>query len=237
MVAGKKVNFRFGDIVQLEDTSRPGQHYRVQVVGVLPGLSLLVTAPEVRGQLVPLDDGNRFNVRIFDGDDALAFPSRLIRYCREPYAYLHLQYPERIDWVQARNARRARLKLSAQVRVTRSGAPDDPFALEQEIGPQQAAVIRDISTAGAQLETAAELGDVGTRLAIMTTLAFDRMAGRSVVLPAEIRNVKRMVGDDGGVLHYFGVQFIDLPVEADLALSAFVYRHLASQLLPDAASA
>ncbi len=64
-------------------------------------------------------------------------------------------------------------------------------------------------------------------------LTFDRVSGRSVVLPAEIRNVRELMSDDGSVLHYYGLQFIDLAVEADLALSAFVYRHLASQLLSD----
>ncbi|GAC1627430.1 MAG: hypothetical protein NVS9B10_16380 [Nevskia sp.] len=238
MAAARKVNFRFGDIVQLESAADSELYYRVQLVGVLPGLTLLVTAPDIRGQLVPLNEGDAFSIRIFNGDDALAFTSHVVRCCREPYPYVHLAYPQRIEWVQARNARRARLKLPAQISVVaRRADQDDVFSLDDMFGKQLPGTIRDLSTAGAQIETGGEVGEVGTRLIVMTSLSFDRVPGRTVLLPAEVRNVKRLVADDGSQLHCYGVQFLDLPAEADLALSAFVYRHLAAQLLQDPAQA
>ena len=237
MAVAKKVNFRFGDIVQLESAANMDLRYRVQLVGVLPGLTLLVTAPDVRGQHVPLAEGEGFGVRIFNGDDALAFPSHIVRCCREPYPYVHLAYPQRIEWVQARNARRARLKLPAQLSVASRPDKDDVFSLDERLGVQVPATIRDLSTAGAQIETATDFGEPGTRLMVVTALSFDRIPGRTVLLPAEVRNVKRMVEADGSVLHCYGVQFMELPAEADLALSAFVYRHLASQLLQEPSEA
>jgi c-di-GMP-binding flagellar brake protein YcgR len=129
MATARKVNFRFGDVVQLEESSGHKASYRVQLVGVLPGLSLLVTAPDVRGAHVPLADGQIFEVRIFNGDDALAFSSMVIRSCQEPYPYVHLSYPERIEHVLVRNARRTRLKLPAQVNPLRTTRSDDPLSL------------------------------------------------------------------------------------------------------------
>ena len=231
MAIVKAVNFRFGDIVQLEAIGASDVRYRVQLVGVLPGLSLMVTAPDIRGQHIPLNEGAAFTVRIFNGDDALAFDTTVVRYCREPYPYLHLAYPEKMERAQARNARRTRLKLPAQVHLVsgdRTGVPGN-----DRVGPPRLALIRDLSTAGAQLETESDLGPVDAKIVITVTLAFDRIAGRPVVLPAKVRNVKQLVAENGVATRYYGVQFVELPPEADLALSAFVYRHLAAQLLQE----
>lgn len=236
MTVAKRVNFRFGDVVQLEATSGAKQSYRVQLVGVLPGLSLLVTAPDIRGQHVALAVGEPFTVRIFDGDDALSFPSQVLRCCHEPYAYLHLVYPQQIERVQVRNARRARLKLKAQINVLSGHANDYLLSARETIGPALPVTIRDISTAGVMVESPDDLGVVGTRVILTTTLAFDRIDGRKVMLPAEIRNGNRLVADDGDVSFHYGMQWLDLPAEADLALSAFVYRQLAAQLLQDPAA-
>lgn len=236
MGAAKRVSFRFGDVVQLEPKADGRTGYRVQLVGVLPGLSLLVTAPDVRGQPVALADGEAFDVRVFNGDDALAFTSTVLRSCREPYPYVHLTYPEKIEQVQVRNARRARLQLAAQITLLRDGIDDQLFPAIERVGPVRQGTIRDISTAGAQLEAPVALGPVGTHMIITTQLAFDRVSGRNVVLPAEIRNVREIPDDQGVISFHYGVQFIELTPEADLALSAFVYRHLAAQLLGESAS-
>jgi len=146
----------------------------------------------------------------------MAFRAGVTRVCRQPFHYLHLTYPQAIETALARNARRTRLNLPAQV-VPASGE-----------GAAALVIIENISIEGAQLESSTELGAVGTSIQLVASLQLDRIGERTVTLPAEIRNSKQQEGEDGKLVFHYGVQFVSPPLESDLALAAFVYRELAA---------
>lgn len=219
------LNFRFGDIALLEAGPETAQRHRVVLLGGLPGKSLLVTAPEAWGVAIPFEAGASFEVRVFSGDAAQTFCASVLQACSTPYAYLHLSYPDRVERQQARNAPRVVLGLQAAVQ------PEADFELPG--GQGTPAIIRDLSTSGAKLESSRLPGAVGDKLLVLTSFSFESGASHPVVLPAEVRYVRLITADDGSPLHEFGVRFFDLPLAAEHALAAFVYRHLISLLLRD----
>lgn len=217
MTALPLTKLRFGNIVQLEATQGTRPRCRAQLVGALPGHSVMVTAPDVR--IHSFGEGDSVIVRIFTGDEALAFRAGVTRVCRQPFHYLHLTYPQAIETALARNARRTRLNLPAQI-LPAAGA-----------GSPCLAIIENISIEGAQIESAAELGAVGAQIQLVATLQLDRIGERTVTLPAEIKNQRQHEGEDGKAVFRYGLQFVSPSLESDLALAAFVYRELAAAVL------
>jgi hypothetical protein len=208
MAALPLAKLRFGNIVQLEATQGTRTRCRTQLLGALPGHSVMVTAPDPG--IHAFAEGDSLVVRIFTGEEALAFRAGVTRVCRQPFPYLHLTYPQAFEKALARNARRARLSLSA--RATAGGPPVD-------------VLIHNLSIEGAQVEAGEELGPVGTRIELSASLQLDRIGERPVTLPADIRNLRRHESDGKAVFRY-GLQFVDPPLESELALAAFVYREL-----------
>lgn len=227
MANDTSLNFRFGDIALLESGPEASQRYRVVVLGGLPGKSLLVTTPEPGEATVPLDVGTSLEIRVLNGDVAQSFRASVLQICSEPYAYLHLSFPDRVERQPARNAPRVVLGLPAAVQ------PESDFELPGDQGSP--ATIRDLSTTGAKLESGRSPGSVGAKLLVLTTFTFERGPSHPVVLPAEVRYVRPFTADDGSTCYAFGVRFFDLPVAAEHALAAFVYRHLISRLLREPA--
>jgi c-di-GMP-binding flagellar brake protein YcgR len=213
-------NLRFGDVAQLEPALGGRVRHRVQLLGALSGVSLMVTAPENRGQTT-LMEGESCIVRIFTGDEALAFRAGVTRVCRQPFPYLHLTWPTEVEKALVRNARRARLQLPARVRGTGETTAGEPVPV----------VVEDLSTEGAQIESSAELGALGSKIDLLATLNLDRIGERDLSLPAELMNMKQHDDEEGRTVYRYGLRFVDLPTEADLALTAYFYKQLTQQLL------
>lgn len=227
MAIDTSLNFRFGDIALLDYGPDAWQRHRVVLLGGLPGKSLLVTAPQAGGAMIPVDVGATVEARVLNGDAAQTFRASVLLVCREPYDYLHLSYPERVEPQQARSVPRVALGLVATVK------PETDFELPGDRGSP--AVIRDLSTSGAKLESSRVPGEVGAKLLVLTSFTFEGGANHPVVLPAEVRYVRPFAAEDGGMNYAFGVRFFDLPLAAEHALAAFVYRHLISRLLREPA--
>lgn len=217
MAALLHASLKFGDIVQLESAVGGRKRYRAQLLGLLPGVTVMVTTPEVDGHPIPVTEGQSFVVRIFTGDEALAFRAGVARSCRHPLHYLHLTYPAAVEKALVRNTRRAKLRLPAQAQLA--------------TGESVPVMIDDLSIDGAQLESGRELGAVGERLTITAVLPLDRIGERGVTLPAELKNMKTHPGEDGATLYRYGTRFAEVPVDSDLALTAFVYMQINAQLL------
>lgn len=206
---------RPGETLQLQfmDDETRGQFY-VKVVGYVTERSLLVTAPEKTGRSLLVREGRAVVVRAFSGQHASGFTCTVLKSCTQPYEYLHLSYPRKIEQVKIRKSSRVRTALAVSVHPVGS-----------EPGTQGVpAVIRDISVSGAQMLSANAAGMSGDQVLIRARLPLATLGDQPIELPALIRNSLEE-GDVKSSLWRFrcGVEFQPLDTQTTLVLRAYLF--------------
>ncbi len=200
-----------GEKIRLEVRS-PHQRLMVQLLGYKEYQSVLVSAP--RQQSVVLHEGTRFTARMMSGNYLCTFESRLLQVQSRPFAYWHLDYPERVEMQRIRAHTRVSIVLSVRVE------PDEPGMLVS--GESQSAICRDISLQGARLESTRPLAQPGESLYVTARV---RVAGIDylLLLPAVVRNLQQ---SESGLINAFtqGVEFVDLEEETRLVLAGYIYE-------------
>lgn len=200
--------------IQFLDDDHRGQYF-VRVIGFLPERSLLVTAPEKAGAPMAGLEGRAVLVRLYAGEEARGFTATVLRAATQPYAYLHLSYPTKIEPMSERQASRVRSALAITVRAA-AGERETP------------AVIRDISGTGAQVLAGGPIGRAGDRILIRARLPLDVVGDQPVDLPAVIRNAQDEAEVKGSLWRYrCGVEFEPLDIQATLILRAYLYERFA----------
>lgn len=191
----------------LNQAGRP--EYRVQVVGMLEGISLLTECPLVRG--VPaISSGEPIEVRLFSVRDLVVFQCELMTASTYPAPYLHLSWPQELCVLQVR--------ASARVQI------DKPATLGLQVDHQLIPVtgnIIDLSTQGAAFlcdALGAVVGDVGE---LVLVLEVDATLPPVYVHPkAVVRSVREPL-HEGGCMQY-GLEFIDIDMHDALAIRAYL---------------
>ena len=209
------LELHIGNVLHLE-IPPGGTRTTVRLIGLVPGNSLLVTAPEVAGQPLALAEGAQVSARVFAGEDVLAFNSTVQRVCYLPYPYVHLGYPDAMEATPMRHARRARVHLSGTAES--DAAP----------GREQPVTVHDISNLGAMVWCNVPLGAVGDSVALRLPLEPDPLGAHFAEVLCEIRNVH----EDQQSAHRrwgYGVEFSTMSSETALALRTLVMRELARQ--------
>jgi c-di-GMP-binding flagellar brake protein YcgR len=216
-MANNDLDLKIGDTFQIQFLQDDGRRVRptVHVIGMLPGASILVTAPTQNGKMILVREGQVFVVRCFSRDMASAFTSRVVRVCTHPYPYVHLSYPEQREEVVVRHARRVTVQLSATVYREREG---NTWSIPIP------AIVSDMSITGSQLETSENLGRIGTKLRVRFSLPIEGVDEQ----PLSVDAVLRTVYDDGTSSDRFryGVEFNPSDDLSRLKLRAFVYEQL-----------
>src|SRR6185436_8138552 len=128
----------------------------VRVIGFLPERSVLVTTPEKGGQAMHVREGRAVTVRSFASDQAHGFSSVVLRSCVQPYPYLHLTFPQKLENLAERQAARVRSAIAINVHGLTGDAA----------GRDTPGVIRDISNTGANVLTGGPIGRSGERVLI-----------------------------------------------------------------------
>ncbi len=214
-----------GEKVRLEVRS-PHQRLTVQLLGYKEYQSVLVSAPRQQGLV--LHEGVRFTARLMSGNYLCTFETRLLQSQSRPFAYWHLEYPERVEMHRIRAHTRVPIVLS--VKVER----EEPGVLMSS--ESQTAICRDISLQGAQLESRRPLAQSGECLFVTARVCVAGM-DHLLLLPAIVRNLQQ---SEGGLATAFthGVEFVDLEEETRLLLAGFVYEQQLTSLggLEEAAS-
>ena len=216
MASSVDIGVHIGDVIHLESTSGDVR-FRVRLIGLVPGRSLIVTAPESSGQLVAVPEGLKFAARVFADDEAVGFSCVVERTCTQPYPYLHLSYPQALEATPTRQARRARVHLTGTAES------------DQDPGRSVAVSLHDISTTGALLWSDTQLGKVGEALVLRVPVETDQLGDQSAELLCEIRNVYEEP-DHGTARWRYGVEFTSMSSATALALRALVYRRLSRSL-------
>jgi c-di-GMP-binding flagellar brake protein YcgR len=211
----EKVDLAPGDPLQLQfapDDTRA--RLQVQVIGLLPGGSVIVTAPVEHQSLVLLREGQTFIARSFLRKRVVAFPCRVLRTCMHPYAYVHLSYPEHLEKVLVRGARRVATSLAATVqREHGDGSTSLPAP----------ATLSDLSTSGALLQTALVLAPGQEQVRISVRLPMDQMDEQIIAVNGAVTVAYQ---DDDANGQRYGIRFTELGTPSKLALRAYVYENL-----------
>lgn len=200
-----------GEKIRLEVRS-PHQRLLVQLLGYKEYQSLMVSAPRTQGVL--LHEGTRFTARLMSGNYLCTFETRLVQVQARPFAYWHLEYPDQVEMHRIRAHTRVPIVLSVRVE------PEEPGMLLA--AESHAAICRDISLQGAQLESTRPLGQPGESLFVTARVGVAGM-DHLLLLPAVVRNLQQ---SENGLINAFvhGVEFTDLEEETRLVLAGFVYE-------------
>ena len=214
-------NLQIGEALQIQfmDDETRGQFY-VKVIGFLPERSILVTAPEKGGQAMSVRDGRAVLARSFSGEHARGFTCMVLRSATQPYPYLHLSYPTKVETMLERQSSRVRSALAVGVRMP------DMDAEARDIP----AVIRDLSITGAQLLASAAVGEAGDRIIVKARLPVAKIGDQAVDLPALIRNAHEETGVHDSLWRFrCGIEFDPLDAQTTLVLRAYLYERFAPE--------
>lgn len=214
-----KLKFEVGGTVQLQVIdSFDEARYVVNLIGYLDGQSLIVTAPVSDGKLASLREGQNLIVRIFSGNRIYGFSSTVLKSARFPFHYLHLAYPEEVQNVLVRKARRVSIELVVLVH--------NNARLDQARNGFAGAII-DISRTGALLVAKRDLGTVGDRLSLEVQFVIN-CRDELVTLGATVRSKKEVVANGDKPAHFqYGLEFLPMAQPVSLVLQSFLYEHLA----------
>lgn len=206
------MRLKVGDLLPLEARLPfAGGVATVQLLGWLERASILVTLPRNAAGLVPLDVGDQVTMRAFTGKSAFAFRTTVLRAAYQPFGYAHLRFPQQIDAVVIRSSFRHRLSLPASVRQG-DGAPTP-------------AIIRNIGTSGALIETATPLSHPGAMLTVSTDFELHGVAVH-LDLQAAVRSSREVADDAGARAHQSGVEFQNLAPNDRLILGSLLWYEM-----------
>jgi c-di-GMP-binding flagellar brake protein YcgR len=205
-----------GDVVQMQLANNDESRYFVKVIGYLPGQSLLVTTPTLKGVPMALREGQFVTVRLLSKNTVYAFESSVVKVTIVPYPYLHLNYPSSIESQVVRNAQRAVANIICSV--------ENPnIRVENQQGLP--AIIANLSSTGALLESRRAIGTVGENVVVNVKLTVAKIE-KYLSIAAVIRNVREKPHSETRILQH-GVEFQLLSAEDQLLLHGFVYEQIA----------
>jgi hypothetical protein len=217
-----QLRLEIGEVIQLQPlTEKAADRYAVRVIGYLPGHSLIVTAPQSRGKVLLIRDGQRFAVRMLLGESVCGYMASVLRFCSQPYPYLHLSYPTDIESIVVRNAPREPISLPAVARNTR-----DP----QGDAHRYPVKLLDLSSTGACLASSSAFAEIGDSVELQMHLAvYDLEEDLSIVADVRNRTVHPQSGGRGNAGCRYGVQFHPLESFQKLLLYSFVLERSVSR--------
>lgn len=215
------LDLQVGEALQIQfmDDETRGQFY-VKVIGFLPERSVIVTAPEKTGQAMQVREGRAVLARSYSGEHARGFTCTVLRSAAQPYPYLHLSYPSKVETMQERQSSRVRSALAVSIR------PAGAVADSRDVP----AVIRDLSLTGAQLLASAAVGSAGDRVTIRARLPIEKIGDQGVELPALVRNAHEETGVRDSLWRFrCGVEFEPIDAQTTLILRAYLYERFAPE--------
>ena len=207
----KSLRLQPGLLLKAQPASAPGVEFELQFLGILEDKGVLVEPTSVQALKLGLRGDETLRVRGFTGRHDFAFETKVMRvfdftFRDPPLAYAMLAYPTNLTATQVRSAQRVRVDLPATA---------VPAGEERRIP----VTVRDLSTAGALLESDEPPGTQGGELVLHLRADFEGEE-IDVVLPAVVTRLGR-TGQDTALT---GVLFQDVLRADRLALHFLVHR-------------
>ncbi len=204
-----------GTLLSLQPPVRDsGGGFDVQLIGYMPGESLLVSQPLNNQVAVKPVAGMAYRAYITSGDSTYAFETEIVRVCDQPFQYMHLRFPDGIQGVILRRAQRTRIDGSQ-------------LLLNMQDGAERLSVTMfDISPLGACLVSKHPLGKVGDFFCIDMQ---HKSAADTLTFPCTIRYINKAAARTGEPAYYHGVEFSKLGADALDFVAHFIRDSVARQ--------
>lgn len=193
-----------------ESVGRP--RVALRLMGWLDGGTVMVSAVNAQGAVVPFREGELVQAKVVAGNDLGAFSALVQKVCFAPYPYIHLGYPDAVQMKVLR--RHARVETRLIVAASRDDA---------EIIGTLPGLCQNLSASGMRLEAAAGLFDRGVSLRIalrLPAVGEERMLS----LPAVVRSIATQNAAPGKA--HYGLEFGELPPADRLILEHYVFQEL-----------
>jgi len=204
-----------GTLLHLQPASQnPEGGFDVQLIGYMPGESLLVSQPINNTAAVKLVAGMAYQARIISGDSTYAFETEIVRICEQPFQYMHLRFPTGIQGVTLRRAQRTQVSASQLV-------------LNMQDGSKTLSVtMLDISPLGACLVAERPLGKVGDFFCIDVQ---HKSTADTLTFPCTVRHINKASVRETGLVYYHGVEFSRLDANALNFITYFIRDNVSQQ--------
>ena len=186
----------------------------VKLIGVHEGHSIVITTPEDAGAL-PVKEGAIYRFRSFSGESIYEFTAPLLKICAEPFAYLH------VGWPQQRQVEKRELRAAPRVKTE---LPCMVYPGAQATGRFVKGTISDLSTGGAAIALHDDLSVFYDEVKVVFQVA---VAEQEVMIEARARPVRKP--DETGE-RLMGVSFVALGQAEKIAVHAFVTAGLVREL-------
>ncbi|WP_432259829.1 flagellar brake protein [Cupriavidus sp. TMH.W2] len=181
---------------------------------------LFVTWPQMGGRDLPLQAGDAVLLRGFSGQAIHSFTSTITAVCRSPFRYLVLSAPVQQHATPVRKAARVPTRLAAYLTE-----PGDDDAIDT--GAARLALLSDLSTGGALVQTTAPAPAPGSRVRLRFQLRTASLDSE-VTIDGWIRVAPPGAASDDADFPAFGVAF-DVLAERELTLlQCYIYEQLLS---------
>lgn len=183
--------------------------FNVSLIGYVRGTGILISHPPSSELKSCLLDGDELAIRFMNGSAIYGFTTHIARICTDPFKYIHLRFPNKIESARVRSAQRIKSTIPVSIRANGNGVAHD-------------GEMTDVSVDGAGFITDPGVGETGDELVVCTSLVFGGM-NEEVELNATIKSTTNVNGS--GKTHY-GVEFNGLNKNDELFLRGFVYEQL-----------
>ncbi|VUD52626.1 hypothetical protein TDB9533_01668 [Thalassocella blandensis] len=205
------LDVRMGQTIQiLSKPSEVKQFYDVMLIGVIPGESLILGAPET-GDFPKIEEGHQLVFRIMMTDGIALFSSAVLYISEMPIFMVFADYPREIKFKQVRKANRVNVSLPVLTSNTTSG-----------IQSGVAGRVIDISTFGAGLECYEHLGVIGDQVIVKGKFEVNSIQ-RLLSVKATIRARKRLSNDS----FMYGLEFCGGDEDDLLVLFGYIFNAMA----------
>lgn len=204
---------RLNDIIHLQPMGgSAAERYPVRLIGVAEGRSLIVVSAESRCFVL----GEQYVARCLSGMSVYGFTTDVLKVAIDPYAYLHLSYPQKVQSVGVRQSERVRVSI--------------PVEIQSASGETHAGILTDLSHTGAQVAVNSGLGKVGEKATLAFDLAFAGVTNK-IVSEVVVKSVRENTGkpDAGEKQWLHGVHFEGHSEQQHLMLHGFVYEQMAAR--------
>ena len=210
IVSMEDIHWRIGESLSLQPHDNPTLRYSVRLIGFVKNKSVMLTAPTLDGKFSFVRDGQTFVIRSFSGKKAYAFTAAAVKSVHAPYPYLHISYPQQVRATAIRKGARAAVKIIASVSLGQPVRTVATTLIDLSVGGASGIARQAFGAKG-------EGGQIKFKLHVAEHTAF-------LSLNAVLRSVTL---SEGGDVYNHGFEFIDVPVDERMILSAFVHQTLA----------
>ncbi len=184
----------------------------LRLVGFQEFVSVMLSAVDAQGSVVPFREGELLLVKVIAGNDIGAFTALVQKIYFTPFPYIHIGYP---DTVQMKVLRKhARVDTRLIVSVARDG---------QDAAAPIPALAVNLSASGMRLEVFANAFVQGDRIKVALRLP---AAGdeRTLTISSTVRTLSAKAAPVGKL--NCGVEFDELPAVDRLILEHYVFQGL-----------